>query len=181
MSRSFSSEFFADLFSTEFSVSCIVFLDDDTTRTSDFTKQGLDVEILSTSTPQLLRTLDRFLGITHEAPGPIALHCGPAGRAGALIATYLVRQLGFSADAAVAWLLMSHPALLGLGLPANTPCRAPAPTRRDLPAAILRSDSLNEPRGWRELDACRPDLARALSAPRSDTPSDTASFGERHS
>jgi hypothetical protein len=78
----------------------------------------------------LLRSIDRFLSLTRRAPGPVAVHGGPAGlgRAAAVVAACLVGQHGFPPPAAVAWLRIARP-------PAADRPRAPDPCPDDSDAA----------------------------------------------
>jgi len=54
--------------------------------------------------------VQEFLKIVEESPGAIGVHCkGGIGRTGTLICAVLIRQYGFTADEAVAWVRICRP------------------------------------------------------------------------
>jgi hypothetical protein len=101
--RHFSPAFYADLLATEFNVSTVMCVDSGCSSSSKaFADLGIAAEDmpLDDSVPDLLRALDRLLAVTQAGPGAVALHSRPGaaaamGRAGALIAAYLTRRVGF--------------------------------------------------------------------------------------
>jgi hypothetical protein len=79
---------------------------------------GIAVERLvagpSHPTSALLRNVDRFLTLARLAPGAIALHGPPGGDGGPgggemLVSALLIREHGFDARAAIAWVRLAHP------------------------------------------------------------------------
>jgi hypothetical protein len=115
--RYFSAKYYADLLMSDFGVSIVACVDSGKDDFPAFPERGLDVEDLPLdgSCPGLLRAMDRLLTVTDGTCGAVALHSGADSvgwRAGALVAAYLVRRLGFPPDAAIAWIRMVDPALL---------------------------------------------------------------------
>ena len=54
--------------------------------------------------------VDKFLRLSEEAEGALAVHClAGLGRTGTLIAMYMMKHLGFSANEAMAWLRIVRP------------------------------------------------------------------------
>jgi hypothetical protein len=127
--RHFSAAYYADLFA-HFGVSVVLRVGprapaaERAAAAAIFAARGMDAEDvpIDEDSPDLLRSIDRFLSLTRRAPGPVAVHGGPAGlgRAAALVAACLVGQHGFPPPAALAWLRIARP-------PAGD--RHPAPDR----------------------------------------------------
>ena len=157
--RRFSAPFYADLLSSDFGVVLVACIDSADYDRPAFAAHGIATEDLPVdgTSPDLLRAMDRFITIAGAAPGAVALHSGPGparSLAGALVAAYLVRRLGFSAEAAVAWVRMVHPTLLsssagpaaapGLVSVAAAAASASAAGVAHRRLAFLRSESLSE-------------------------------------
>ncbi len=143
--RRFSAPFYADLLSSEFNVFLVACVDSADYDRAAFAAHGIETEDMPLDGgPNLLRVMDRFLAVAAAADGAIALHygAGPArGLSCALVASYLVRHGGFSAEAAVAWVRMAHPTLL---LPAAASAAAASGVTRHvgLLPSFLRSESM---------------------------------------
>jgi hypothetical protein len=169
--RHFSAKYYADLLMSDFKVTVVACVDSGKDDFPAFAERGLDVEDLPLdgSCPGLLRAMDRLLTVTDGTCGAVALHSGADSvgwRAGALVAAYLVRRLGFPPDAAIAWIRMVDPALLvgrgeadhdvlewadadPLSRCASFACSAPippSPTARDGPAGL--SVRLERAKSW---------------------------------
>jgi hypothetical protein len=110
--RRFSPDYYADLFG-DFDVSVVVRAGGSPYSTSPFAARAIAVEdlALDPDRPHHLRSVDRFLSLLRSAPGPVALHGGPAGlgRAAPLVAACLMTLHAFPPAAAMAWLHLAHP------------------------------------------------------------------------
>ena len=93
-------------------ITTVVRLNDHDYERSAVTAAGFDHHDLffpDCSTPSDA-LVDRFLRIAEDAPGAVAVHClAGLGRTGTLIAMYLMKHLGFTADEAIAWLRIMRP------------------------------------------------------------------------
>ncbi len=122
--RKFSAAFYADLF-TELDVSVAICLHRSDYNRAAFIEQGIEVEDLGLdpSSPHMLHAIDRFLAVATAAPGMVALQSGSdgLGHLGALVLSYLKGRLGFTAESAVEWVRMVHPALLAAPTPPPLP------------------------------------------------------------
>ena len=117
--RRFSAAYLADVL-TDFDVSVVVCLGECSGgAAAAFEERGLDVHDLKLDPrrPSMLQAMDRLLALARAAPGAVAVFCGGEAGAewpahvGALGAAYLMRDLGFEAGAADAWVRMACPAL----------------------------------------------------------------------
>ena len=117
--RRFSAAYLAQVL-TDFDVSVVVCLGECSGgAAAAFEERGLDVHDLKLDPrrPSMLQAMDRLLALARAAPGAVAVFCGGEAGAewpahvGALGAAYLMRDLGFEAGAADAWVRMACPAL----------------------------------------------------------------------
>ena len=169
--RHFSAAYYAELLKCDFNVSVVACVDSGKDDWPAFAEHGLAVEPLPLdgSCPGLLRALDRLLALTQGGGGSVALHSGAdaAGwRAGALVAAYLVRRLGFPPDAAIAWIRMVDRSLL-LGR-SDSDCDALGWADPD-PLTRSASFSYPKPRAAAETAAApavSPAPTRTVAAPR---------------
>jgi hypothetical protein len=132
MHRSFSAAYYASILSTDHDVSLVLCIDSGISHWHAFAVHGIVTEDLPLD-GSLLHSLDRLLALTDAGRGTIALHSSPRATgcgAGALVAAYLVRRLGFSPSAAVAWICMAHPGLLDPAVPSARTLPGRAPIRR---------------------------------------------------
>ena len=117
--RIFSAKYIADLLGEtghfgEVSVVLGIYREDasESDRISGpFTARGMATEdLMQSGCSGLLRTVDRLISNVAGAPGTVAIHTSStalgSGRVGEIVATFLVRHLGFEVDSALAWIHM---------------------------------------------------------------------------
>jgi hypothetical protein len=133
--RRFHPDYYAALFS-DLGVTTVACLSRSPPATAAaFEASGLDVvdrllELPTTGADggAMLLALDRLLTLARAAPGAIAVYSGAgfewSAAVGTLVTAFLIRRFGFRAAAAIAWLRMLAPWLLGLGPPAPPPAAA---------------------------------------------------------
>ena len=122
--RLFSAPFLAELLA-DLDVSVVASLGQTTCGPEAFVERGLDVHDLGMDAdrPALLGALDRLLALAAAAPGAVAVFADadagagvvPPALIGTLAAAFLMRDLGFDAAAATAWIRMVCPQLVPVG------------------------------------------------------------------
>jgi hypothetical protein len=169
--RHFGPDYYADILG-DFDVQLVVRCDATATYDDDaFASRGLAVERLGGDLElrphRLLQEVDRFLTLARLAPGMMGIHGADAGLGSGgelLVSSLLIKQHGFRARSALAWLRLTHPAadaqraLRFSVLPRRPPAAAPAaapgalhlrsaadlrclPSEPPPPAALRRSSS----------------------------------------
>jgi hypothetical protein len=115
--RYFGPDYYADVLG-DFDVQLVVRCDASATYdAAAFASRGLAVERLGGDLElrpeRLLQQADRFLTLARLAPGMIGIHGADAGLGRGpemLVASLLIKQHGFRARSALAWLRITHPA-----------------------------------------------------------------------
>jgi hypothetical protein len=112
--RTFSTAYVAEVLADDFGVAYVAALDSPARSLHAFAMRGIEAEALTGVSP--LRTLDRLISVAAAAaPAAVSLQCDTCSShrlAGRLAAAFLATQLGFAPTAAVAWIRLTHPALL---------------------------------------------------------------------
>ena len=129
--RRFSAAYLADVL-TDLGVAAVVCLGEcDGSAAAGLEERGLDVHHLGLDPrqPSMLQVMDWVLAVAREAPGAVAVCSGEGcwggewrGVVGTLAAAYLMRELGFDAGAADAWVRMAC-AEMSAGQPRSGQCR----------------------------------------------------------
>jgi cell division cycle 14 len=109
--REFSPEYLSDILD-DFDVQLVVRLNSPEYPAEAFVNRGIavvDLYFEDCSTPPD-EVILKFLLLAESHPGPLAVHCKAGlGRTGTLIALYMMKNLGFTAREAIAWLRIARP------------------------------------------------------------------------
>jgi cell division cycle 14 len=108
----FPPEFFVPIFH-KLGVTCVIRLNDpETYDAQEFERAGIahrDLFFHDCTVPPD-EIVQRFLDICDATPGRVAVHCRAGlGRTGTLIALWMMKHHGFSADQAMGWLRVARP------------------------------------------------------------------------
>lgn len=95
-----------------FGIKSVIRLNSKSYQASGFTNNGISHHdlIFTDGTTPCLSIVNRFLQLTQNEPGAIAVHCKAGlGRTGCLIACYAMKHYNFNAADFIGWIRMARP------------------------------------------------------------------------